>query len=88
MVMPFGTRKTDSKDPKAPVEVDFNALWDKAFKPALEEDMGYIAVRGDDGQLTENILRDILENLTLCELVMADITAINANVFYALAVLG
>jgi hypothetical protein len=85
MVMPFGKRDTGSKAPHAPETIDFDALWDRAFRPALT-DLGFAAVRGDDGSLTENILRDILENLALSELVVADVTAVNANAFYEVGV--
>lgn len=85
MVMPFGERAIGLDKPEAPKKVDFNALWEKSFKPALEQ-LGYIAVRGDDGSLTENIVRDILESLTLSDLVVADITATNGNVFYEVGV--
>lgn len=85
MVMPFGKRTLEVPDTRRKVEIDFDALWDKAYEPALRE-LGYIAVRGDDRTLTENILRDILENLAFSDLVVADITAINANVFYEVGI--
>ena len=83
MVMPFGKRASGSSSPDAPPEIDFDALWDRSFRPALEK-LGYAAIRGDDRALTSNILRDILECIALSDLVVADITATNANVFYEL----
>ena len=83
MVMPFGKRATGSKHPEAPDEIDFDALWDRALRPALGR-LGYAAIRGDDRSLSANILRDVVECVALSDLVVADITATNANVFYEL----
>ena len=81
MVMPFGVRKVeDPKGDGAPGELDCNALWDKAFRPALEE-LGYLPIRADadPGSL---IVKDMLERLALADLVLADVSLPNGNVYY------
>ena len=47
MIMPYG-RKATQVEPSssAPGEIDFNALWDKAFAPTIQS-LGYDPVRAD-----------------------------------------
>ena len=46
MIMPYG-RKATQADPKlGPAEIDFNALWDLAYVPAIKA-LGYQPVRAD-----------------------------------------
>ena len=81
MVMPFRRKKVD--DPKgqgAPAELNCDALWDKAFRPAIEE-LGYLAIRADYDPGTV-IVKDMLERLALANLVLADVSLPNGNVYY------
>ena len=81
MVMPFRKRAVgEPRKANAPAEVDCDALWDKAFRPAIEE-MGYLPIRADfdPGSL---IVKDMLERLAYSELVLADVSLANANVYY------
>ncbi len=84
MVMPYGTKPTGADDPRARDTVDFDALWNRAFEPALRE-LGYSPVRADQdwGPL---IIVEMLERLTLADLVLADLTVGNANVYYEIGV--
>ena len=82
MVMPFGTKSTGVKD--APAEVDFTHLWNEALRPAIEA-AGYRAVRADQ-DLGTVILKDMLERLVASNLVVADVSLNNANVYYELGV--
>ncbi len=80
MVMPFGKRRVSDTAAGAPKEVDFDALWDRVFCPALEE-CGYLAVRAD-ADPGSVIVKDMIERLAFADLVLADITLPNGNVYY------
>ena len=81
VAMPFGTKETGfHAGTGAPSKVDFDALWNLAYYPALAR-AGYLPVRADtqEGSL---IIRDMLAQLMLADLVVADISIPNANVYY------
>lgn len=83
MVMPFGEKNTGA-EPPAPGKIDFNALWEMAFRPFIEE-LGYIAVRADE-DIGGSIIKDMLERLYFSDLVIADLTIPNGNVYYEVGV--
>jgi hypothetical protein len=85
MVMPFGTKPTGAEPGKGPAQIDFNALWDKALRPMIENDLGYLPVRADQdaGSL---IIQAMIERLAISDLVIADMTIPNANVYYEVGV--
>jgi len=80
MVMPFGIKDVANANEGAPARLDCNALWEKAFKPAIEA-AGYIAVRADmdTGAV---IVQDMIERLAYADLVLADVSLPNGNVYY------
>jgi len=81
MVMPFRIKKvTGPTAPGAPTEVNFDALWDKAFRPAIEK-AGYTPIRADFDTGTV-IIKDMLERLAFADLVIADASLPNGNVYY------
>ncbi len=80
MVMPFRERSVPSPPEGAPVKVDCDALWERAFRPALEE-LGYIAIRADM-EMGSVIVKDMLERLCYADLVVADLTLPDVNVYY------
>jgi tetratricopeptide (TPR) repeat protein len=85
MVMPFGLKETLAPpDKKAPAKVDFNALWEKAYAPAIR-DLGFDPVRADQdtGAL---IINEMIERLAVSDLVVADLTIPNANVYYEIGI--
>ena len=84
MVMPFGVKPTGVTDGSAPAEVDFDVLWEKALRPAITE-LDYEAVRADE-DLGALIINDMLERLTLADLVVADLTIPNGNVYYEIGI--
>lgn len=63
----------------------FRSLYDEVLKPCLES-CGYEARRADDVQKTGAITRDIILRLAESDLVLADLTDLNPNVFYELGV--
>jgi hypothetical protein len=79
MVMPYNVRTLPDHG-----EVDFNALWDRAFAPVLSE-LGYDPVRADE-DLGASILADMLIRLTASALVVADLSMANPNVYYEVGV--
>jgi hypothetical protein len=85
MVMPYG-RKATQVEPSssAPGEIDFNALWDKAFAPTIQS-LGFDPVRADQdtGAL---IITQMVERLYFADLVLADMTIPNGNVYYEVGV--
>ncbi len=80
MVMPFRGRSVPSSPEGAPATIDCDALWDRAFRPALEE-LGYMAIRADM-EVGSVIVKDMLERLCYADLVVADLTLPNGNVYY------
>jgi tetratricopeptide (TPR) repeat protein len=84
MVMPFGAKPTGMEATKGPVQVDFNALWERAFRPMIEE-LGYLPVRADQ-DLGALIIQEMIERLAIADLVIAELTIPNGNVYYELGV--
>jgi hypothetical protein len=85
MIMPYGRRPTQVEPSStAPGEIDFNALWDKAFAPTIQS-LGYDPVRADQdtGAL---IINQMIERLYFADLVLADMTIPNGNVYYEVGV--
>lgn len=83
MVMPFGTKDTDQETEGVPSEVDFDALWSKVYYPVLEEH--YTPVRADE-DFGASILVDMIQRLAAADVVVADISIPNANVYYEVGV--
>jgi Tetratricopeptide Repeats-Sensor len=84
VVMPFDRKSTGIAAPGVPVEVDFDALWVKVYKPILEE-LGYQAVRADR-DVGALVINEMIQRLAIADLVVADITLPNANVYYEVGV--
>jgi tetratricopeptide (TPR) repeat protein len=84
MVMPFGRKSTGAEPGKGPAEIDFNALWDKAYFPLIAE-LGYQPVRADQ-ETGSLIINQMLERLYFSDLVLADLTIPNGNVYYEIGV--
>ena len=84
VVMPYGTKDSEAASDKAPAKIDFDALWLKALEPVLRE-LGYEPVRADQ-DLGASILHEMLERLYFADMVLADMTTPNGNVYYELGV--
>lgn len=84
MVMPYGRKRTLADAGKGPAEIDFNQLWDRAYVPVIDE-LGYEPVRADQdtGSL---IVTEMLERLYFADLVLADMTLPNGNVYYEIGI--
>src|SRR3954451_14084009 len=83
MVMPFGVKPTGRSGDGVPAEVDFDELWARVYEPVLSRD--YQAVRADR-DIGASIIREMIQRLAIADLVVADITLDNANVYYEIGV--
>jgi hypothetical protein len=84
MVMPFNRKATKRPEVDVPDVVDFDALWDKAYVPVLQ-DAGYQPIRADQ-DMGGLIITEMIQRLTAADLVVADVTLPNANVYYEIGV--
>jgi hypothetical protein len=66
-----------------PFDPEFDAIYEELIKPALEK-AGYEAKRADSFLDQNNILEDVVRGILGADLVVADMTTQNANVFYEL----
>ena len=66
-----------------PLSEEFSPVYTAFIKPVMEG-AGFAVRRADDIQSTQNILRDIFEAIVTSDLIVADLTGSNANVFYEL----
>lgn len=80
MVMPFRRRKVEGAGQGAPGELDCDALWDRVFLPVLDE-LGYLPIRAD-ADTGAVIVKDMFERLAYANLVLADVSLPNGNVYY------
>src|ERR671933_2284190 len=80
VLMPFGQKPADGG-----AVIDFDAVYRELIMPAIEQaDMQ--PLRADE-EMTGGIIHGpMFERLILCEYAVADLTTLNANVFYELGV--
>ena len=80
IAMPFGVKAgADGKD------IDFNRIYDELLQPALEA-AGFDVFRADQEQSAGAIRFDMFQELLVADLVVADLTLDNPNVWYELGV--
>ncbi len=84
MVMPFGTKAVVPPADNGVAVVDFDALWAKAFEPVIRE-LGYEPVRADQ-DIGALIIQEMLERLYFSDVVVADLTIPNGNVYYEIGI--
>ena len=85
MIMPYGKKPTQAEaGPDIPAVIDFNGLWDRAYAPVIES-LGYEPVRADQdtGAL---IIKQMMERLYFADLVLAEMTIPNGNVYYEVGI--
>lgn len=84
--MPFAAKEVRTATAQQPaLEVDFNAVYKRLLKPALEQ-AGCQPFRADQEPGQGNILSDMYFELVTADVVLADISILNPNVFYELGV--
>jgi tetratricopeptide (TPR) repeat protein len=80
VLMPFGVKPDASGR-----SINFDIVYDKIFKPAVNE-TGLLPIRADEEQAQGFIHKLMYERLLLSEYAIADLTILNANVYYELGV--
>jgi tetratricopeptide (TPR) repeat protein len=80
VVMPFGKKKGGDGS-----LYDFNAIYEDLIKPTLVS-AGFEPFRADESTSSGDILTDMFQELLLADLVLADMSIDNANVFYELGI--
>ena len=68
-----------------PFDEDFDAVYKDFIKLVMEE-VGFGVVRADEIKGQNNILRDVIKGIAQSDLIVADMTGANANVFYELGI--
>ena len=68
-----------------PFNLEFDKIFNDLIKPALEE-VGYDVKRADSILNQQNILKDVVRGIAEADLVVADLTSVNPNVFYELGI--
>jgi tetratricopeptide (TPR) repeat protein len=80
VAMPFGVKK-DSQG----TEIDFNRVYAELIQPALKA-AGLEVFRADEEERAGDIRTDMFQELLIADLVVADLTIDNPNVWYELGV--
>lgn len=68
-----------------PFKDEYRQVYDFVIKPTIEG-MGFECVRADDLKKQRNIMRDVVEFIDKADLIVADLTDANPNVFYELGI--
>jgi tetratricopeptide (TPR) repeat protein len=80
VVMPFGIKKGFDG-----TTINFNAIYQDLIKPALVQ-AGFEPFRADEATTSGDILTDMFQELLLADMVIADLSIDNANVYYELGI--
>jgi hypothetical protein len=75
VVMPFGVKDG----------IDFDAVYERLLKPALVQ-AGCVPFRADQEPAAGDIRTDMFYELVTADVIVADISLLNPNVFYELGV--
>ncbi len=68
-----------------PFDPEFNQIFEQLIKPTLEQE-GFEVRRADSTLDQQNILKTIVYNIDVADLIIAELTTSNPNVFYELGV--
>lgn len=92
VAMPFNMKEvqaavaaTDKEEAKPAVNVNFDEVYDLLYKPALTK-AGCVPFRADKEQAAGDIRTDMYFELVTADIIVADISVLNANVFYELGI--
>lgn len=83
VAMPFGIKEIIDKEKIQ--KIDFDKVYNDFIKPALEDE-GFEVFRADEEVIAGNIRTDMFQELLLADLVVADLSIDNPNVWYELGV--
>jgi tetratricopeptide (TPR) repeat protein len=85
MIMPYSIKPTGATaGSEAPDKVDFDRLWEAALRPAIDK-AGYEPVRANE-DLGALIINEMIERLAISDLVLADVSIPNGNVYYEVGI--
>jgi tetratricopeptide (TPR) repeat protein len=83
--MPYSTKPTGlAVGGAAPEKVNFDRLWDAALRPAIDK-AGYEPVRANE-DIGALIITEMIERLAMSDLVLADVSIPNGNVYYEVGI--
>lgn len=80
VLMPFGIKKDENN-----IDIDFDKIYYEYIKPSIES-AGLEPIRADEEQIGGIIHKPMYERLMLCDYAVADLSIVNANVFYELGI--
>ncbi|MFL6415681.1 MAG: TRAFs-binding domain-containing protein [Bryobacteraceae bacterium] len=85
MIMPYGLKSTSPvKGTEGPDKVNFDRLWEAALRPAISN-AGYEPVRANE-DIGALIITEMIERLAISDLVLADVSIPNGNVYYEVGI--
>jgi tetratricopeptide (TPR) repeat protein len=85
MIMPYNKKPTNAQaGSQAPDKVDFDRLWEAALRPAIDK-AGYEPVRANE-DIGALIINEMIERLAISDLVIADLSIPNGNVYYEVGI--
>ena len=85
MIMPYSTKATGTPNPSgAPDKINFDRLWDAALRLAIDN-AGYEPVRANE-DIGALIIDEMIERLAISDLVLADVSIPNGNVYYEIGI--
>ena len=85
MVMPYNTKSSGTPAPAgAPDKINFDRLWEAALRPAIDA-AGYEPVRANE-DIGALIINEMIERLAISDLVLADVSIPNGNVYYEVGI--
>jgi len=85
MIMPYGIKDTGAKAGEGAARINFDVLWRKALEPLIRDDLGYDPIRADQ-DIGALIIQEMLERLYFADLVIADLSIPNGNVYYEVGI--
>ena len=85
MIMPYGIKATSAPTGSgAPDKVNFDRLWEAALRPAIDK-AGYDPIRANE-DIGALIITEMIERLAISDLVLADVSIPNGNVYYEVGI--
>jgi tetratricopeptide (TPR) repeat protein len=85
MIMPYNKKPTNAQaGTGAPDRVDFDRLWEAALRPAIDK-AGYEPIRANE-DIGALIINEMIERLAISDLVIADLSTPNGNVYYEVGI--
>ena len=85
MIMPYSTKATGAPPGVgAPDKINFDRLWEGALRPAIDK-AGYEPVRANE-DIAALIITEMIERLAISDLVLADVSIPNGNVYYEVGI--